>query len=146
LKRRAGLVEIEFKMHLQPPKITQQEHKIGTLGGRPYIYEPAELKDAREKLTAHLSKFKPPRKFQGPVKLTVTWYFYNPKVQETFAWRTKKPDTDNLDKMLKDCMTRLDYWEDDAQVACEYIHKLDTSIIEQTGIAIGIEELDTREV
>lgn len=136
-----------FFMKMQPPTITQQEHRIGkSKGGRPYIYEPAELKDAREKLTAHLSQFKPPRKLQGPVKLTVTWNFYNPKVQETFAWRTKKPDTDNLNKMLKDCMTRLDYWEDDAQVVSECIHKMDTSIMDKTGIFIGIEELDTREV
>lgn len=136
-----------FFMKMQPPTITQQEHKIGkSKSGRPYIYEPAELKDAREKLTAHLSQFKPPRKLQGPIRLSVTWYFYSSRVKEVFAWRTKKPDTDNLNKMLKDCMTRLDYWEDDAQVVYECIYKMDISDKDAAGINIEIWELDTREV
>ena len=136
-----------FFMKMQPPTITQQEHRIGkSKGGRPYIYEPAELKDAREKLTAYLSQHRPPRKLQGPVKLEVNWFFYNPKVQALFAWKTKKPDTDNLNKMLKDCMTRLEYWEDDAQVVYECIQKVDTSNKDEAGIYIEIMELDTREV
>ena len=27
-----------------------------------------------------------------------------------YRWKTSKPDTDNLIKMLKDCMTRTGYW------------------------------------
>ena len=136
-----------FFMKMQPPTITQQEHKIGkSKSGRPYIYEPAELKDAREKLTAHLSQFKPPRKLQGPIRLSVTWCFYTSRVQEVFAWRTKKPDTDNLNKMLKDCMTRLDYWEDDAQVVYEIITKMDVGDPKDAGIYIKLEEMDDSEV
>lgn len=29
---------------------------------------------------------------------------------------TKKPDLDNLEKQLLDCMTRMRFWEDDRQV------------------------------
>ena len=38
-------------------------------------------------------------------------------------WKTTKPDTDNLDKALKDEMTRLRFWHDDAQVASEISEK-----------------------
>ena len=34
-----------------------------------------------------------------------------------------KPDTDNLEKLLKDCMTRTRFWIDDAQVADEHVCK-----------------------
>ena len=33
------------------------------------------------------------------------------------------PDTDNLNKLLKDCMTKLGFWNDDAQVCREIIEK-----------------------
>ena len=36
---------------------------------------------------------------------------------------TDKPDTENLNKALVDCMTALDFWADDAQVVSEIIEK-----------------------
>ena len=39
------------------------------------------------------------------------------------AYKTTRPDADNLQKLLKDCMTRLGYWRDDAQVASEIVEK-----------------------
>ena len=39
------------------------------------------------------------------------------------SWRTSKPDTDNLEKALKDEMTRLHFWHDDAQVCSEIVEK-----------------------
>ena len=38
-------------------------------------------------------------------------------------YRITKPDTDNLNKMLKDEMTKLHFWKDDAQVCLEIIEK-----------------------
>ncbi len=49
-------------------------------------------------------------------------------------------DTDNLQKMLKDCMTEVGFWNDDAQVVVEHVEKLWSD--EPTGIAIEIEVLD----
>lgn len=37
---------------------------------------------------------------------------------------TKKPDLDNLAKQLKDAMTRLNFWHDDAQVVCLRCEKI----------------------
>ncbi len=62
-----------------------------------------------------------------PLSLTVKWCFGSTAVEsgkvKDGTPRTTKPDTDNLDKMLKDCMTALGFWWDDAQVAEEHIGK-----------------------
>jgi Holliday junction resolvase RusA-like endonuclease len=51
-----------------------------------------------------------------------------------------KPDTDNLEKLLKDCMTEVGFWNDDAQVVKEIAEKVWTD--EPTGISIEINNLD----
>ena len=38
-------------------------------------------------------------------------------------YRVTRPDTDNLQKLLKDCMTQAGFWKDDAQVASELCEK-----------------------
>ncbi len=54
-------------------------------------------------------------------------------------YKTSRPDTDNLQKLLKDVMTDLGYWKDDAQVASEITEKFWAKI---PGIYIAIEELE----
>ena len=53
-------------------------------------------------------------------------------------YKGTSPDTDNLQKLLKDVMTDLGYWTDDALVASEIIEKFYSKI---PGIYIAIEEL-----
>lgn len=50
-----------------------------------------------------------------------------------------KPDTDNLQKLLKDCMTAVGFWKDDALVASELCEKFWAQI---PGIFIKIEVLE----
>ena len=57
-----------------------------------------------------------------PVRLVVKWCFA-PEGHPDGSWRTSKPDTDNLEKALKDEMTRLHFWHDDAQVCSEIVEK-----------------------
>ncbi len=56
----------------------------------------------------------------------------------TGDWRTSKPDTDNLQKLLKDVMTSLGFWKDDALVCSEICEKFWAAT---PGIYIHIEEL-----
>ncbi|MFR2117436.1 MAG: RusA family crossover junction endodeoxyribonuclease [Subdoligranulum sp.] len=53
-------------------------------------------------------------------------------------WRTTKPDTDNLEKALKDEMTRLHFWRDDAFVCSEVVEKF---WADTPGIFIKVVEL-----
>jgi Holliday junction resolvase RusA-like endonuclease len=54
-------------------------------------------------------------------------------------YKITKPDTDNLDKMLKDVMTEVGFWKDDAQVASEIIEKFWADV---PGIYVEIYELE----
>jgi Holliday junction resolvase RusA-like endonuclease len=55
------------------------------------------------------------------------------------TWKTSKPDTDNLIKMIKDEMTRLGFWGDDAQICSEWSAKL---YGRTSGVFIKITELE----
>ena len=39
----------EFFMAMVPPTITQQEHKVAVINGKPEFYDPPELKVARQR-------------------------------------------------------------------------------------------------
>ena len=123
---------------MKPPTITHQEKGIAVVKGKPVVYEPAELKAARSKLMTYLGQHAPLVPLHGPVRLGVKWCFQVTGKHEDGEWKTTRPDTDNLQKLLKDCMTALGYWKDDAQVASEIVEKFWNDI---PGIYIRIEEL-----
>lgn len=128
---------IEFFMPMLPPTITHQQHKVKTVNGKPVFYDPPELKDARQKLTANLIPNIPERPFTTAVRLTTKWLF--PKGQhKNGEWKTTKPDTDNMIKLLKDCMTVCRFWKDDALIVSEITEKFWADI---PGIYVRIEEL-----
>lgn len=111
-----------FRLKMQPPTMTAQEHKVSVKGKRPVFYEPQELKATRAKLTAYLTEHVPDTMYTEPVVLFVKW-LYQSDTHSHGEWRTSKPDTDNLQKLLKDCMTACRFWKDDALVVKEDIEK-----------------------
>ena len=127
----------QFFMHMIPPTVTQQEHKVSVVRGKPVFYDPPELKEARSKLTAHLHKHRPEQPYTGAVRLVVKWCFPAGS-HSAGAYKTTRPDTDNLQKLLKDSMTAVGFWADDAQVASEIIEKFWAEI---PGIFVHVEEL-----
>lgn len=130
--------EMQFFLSMIPPTVTHQEKKIDTRKSKPIIYEPAELKEARAKLEAHLSKHVPEDMYDCGVRLVVKWCFPIVSGHKCGEYKTTKPDTDNLQKMLKDVMTKLKFWKDDALVASEIVEKFWGDI---PGIFIRIEKL-----
>ena len=124
-----------------PPTITDQQHRLGVnrKTGKPYVYKQQALVDARQKFEAYLAKHVPPVPFTGPVQLVVKWCYPVKGSHRNGEWKTSKPDTDNSEKMLKDVMTELGYWKDDAQVCSEIVQKFWASI---PGIYIQIESLN----
>ena len=113
---------IDFFMAMNPPTITHQEHKVAIVNGKPVFYETPELKRARQKLIGHLCKYKPEdmEPYQKGVRLVTKWCF------------------PQGEKQLKDCMTTVGFWKDDALVASEIVEKFWARI---PGIYIKIEEL-----
>ena len=129
---------MNFFIAMHPPTATAQERKVKVVNGKPIFYDPPAVKSAKELLSAYLAQHRPPQPMIGGLSLRVLWLF--PRGTHPHgAWRTTKPDTDNLQKMLKDCMTRVGFWEDDAQVAREIIEKRWSD--EPCGIYIEIEPL-----
>ena len=127
----------EFFMAMEPPTCTHQEKQIHVVNGKPVFYEPQEVKAARQKLQAHLVQHRPEKKNDHGIRLTVKWCFPRGRHHDG-AYRITKPDTDNLQKLLKDCMTAAGFWKDDALVASEIVEKFWAKI---PGIYIRIEEL-----
>lgn len=130
--------EQEFFMPMIPPEVTAQMHKVTVAKGRPRFYDPAEVKAARAKLTANLSKYRPETPAVGPVVLEVKWCFPRGSHGDGEP-RTTKPDTDNLQKLLKDCMTAVGFWRDDAQVFVDVCQKFWAEI---PGIWIRVTEVE----
>lgn len=129
---------MEFFIAMNPPTCTHQEKQVHVVKGRPVFYEPEELKAARQKLTGHLAKYRPEEKYMMPVELVAKWCFPRGRHQNG-EYRSTKPDTDNLQKLLKDCMTAVGFWNDDCLVCREITEKFWADI---PGIYIRIEELE----
>lgn len=128
----------EFFMAMIPPTATAQEHKVAVRNGKPIFYDPPEVKAAKEKLIANLSKYSLNTPYREGVRLITKWLFPNDGKHKNGEYKTSKPDTDNLQKMFKDCMTKLDFWTDDQLVASEICEKFWADI---PGIYVRIEEL-----
>lgn len=96
-----------------------------------------EVKAARAKLRAHLGRFRPTEPAGCGVALVVKWCF--PRGDHADGeYRTTKPDVDNLQKLLMDCMTAEGFWRDDAQVVSLVVEKFWADI---PGIYIRVREV-----
>lgn len=129
---------MEFFLPMIPPTATHQEKQVRVAKGRPVFYDPPEVAAARSKLTAHLGGHRPAVPLEGAVRLAVKWCFPLCGDHYDGEYRTSRPDTDNLQKLLKDCMTHVGFWKDDAQVASEICEKFWAEV---PGIYIHVGEL-----
>ena len=130
-------MEIQFFMAMDPPTVTHQEHKVTVRNGKPVFYNPPEVNTAKQKLIGHLTKYAPKVPYSSGVRLITKWIF--PRGNHFDGeYRITKPDTDNLQKLLKDCMTQVGFWKDDCLVASELVEKFWGDI---PGIYIRVEKL-----
>lgn len=131
--------EISFFLPMVPPTVTHQEKKVTvSRTGRPTFYETQELKAVRQLFLDSVARHRPETPFDGPVSLTTIWSWPASETHPAGSFKTTKPDTDNLIKLLKDCMTKAKFWKDDAQVAFERTVKIYDEI---PGIHISVSKL-----
>lgn len=138
-------MHIQFFLPMKPPTTTHNAKQLHAYlkNGKPCanLHDSPELKQTRAKLHAYLAPHAPAQPIPAghPVRLLVKWCFLPDETHADGTWRTSKPDTDNLQKALKDEMTRLHFWADDAQVCSEIIEKFWAS---PCGVFIRVEELE----
>lgn len=130
------------------PKGTAQQkgERIGYrfVGGRkvPYIdhYRKPEVQASRNQLTLMMKKYRPKEPSDRPIRLVVCLYFDISKPKKLWGtYKTTRPDCDNYVKEIKDVMTDLKFWNDDAQVVDLRVIK---RYSEKATIYISMEELD----
>lgn len=132
---------LEMFLEGPPPRTTAQTREVAIHGGRPTFYKPAKLKVAELELTVKLLQHRPDAPMDGPLRLTVRWLFpRKSRPKDGVLWKTTRPDTDNLQKLLKDCMTVVGFWNDDSQVCSEIVEKFTKP--GEGGIYVRIEKLD----
>lgn len=129
---------IEFFLSMVPPTVTHQEKKISMIRGKTVVYEPPELKSARAKIMGALAPHAPENPLDGPLRMIVKWCFPVVEGKHDGEYKYTKPDTDNLSKMLKDCMESLGFFVNDSRVASEIVEKFWAST---TGIYICLEKI-----
>ena len=140
----------EFYLHFEDgmPKGTAQMkgERIAYrfIGGRkaPYIdhYRKPEVQASRNQLTLMMKKYRPKEPSDRPIRLVVCLYFDISKPKKLWGkYKTTRPDCDNYVKEIKDVMTDLKFWNDDAQVVDLRVIK---RYSEKATIYISLEELD----
>lgn len=115
---------ITFTVHVIP--VAKGRPRIGRVAGRPMAFTPAKTRQAEADFIALADPHAPPAPLQGPIDIRLV--FVLPIPQSRPAWwkmaaaagrvyPAKKPDLDNLVKLVLDSFNRSGrWWRDDAQV------------------------------
>lgn len=141
--------DIRLFVRLEPdiPKLTHQNGiRICSARGdtSPRIFKTPALRALEAKYISLLKPHAPSEPWNCPIRLTTEWVFRKPKGAKGI-FKTTKPDTDNLVKTLKDCMTRCGYWKDDALIVSDICAKLWADENEPHGIIIRIQDCSLRD-
>lgn len=122
----------------EPSRTTHQSGMRTTRNGTKLYKSPA-LIGWEKTLARGLGMSRPDQPIDGPICLKVTWGFKARKKKDLWTWKLTRPDTDNMQKTLKDVMTRMGFWKDDSQIVFETCKKM---LVDEPGIVIQIQELD----
>jgi Holliday junction resolvase RusA-like endonuclease len=114
---------IEFFLPMIPPTATSQTKRLVMVGGKPRFFPKKEHAKAEADLMTLIKPKAPTEPLDGPILLQVDF---------TFPWRKtegkrrkewgripndKRPDADNLVKLVGDVLTKANFYADDGQVA-----------------------------
>ncbi len=134
-----------FILPITPPTVTSQSGgkriSINKKTGKPMFFKNKAAAKASADYEELLSQFKPDAPSSGAIYMQTCFVFpflkgEPKKNRKGLLWKTTKPDTDNMVKLLKDSMTAVGFWVDDSQVCSETVQKChgETPRIEVTWI------------
>lgn len=123
----------------EPPSVTAQMHRVKKTNQNIFFYDSPEMKAVKTKFMGLLLPYRPEIPLVGPIQLVTKWIWPANNKHKVGEYKTTRPDTDNLIKAFKDCMTQVGYWNDDAQVASEITQKFWGDV---PGIYVEVSSLD----
>ena len=132
---------MRFKLKMIPPTATAQQKGEQVIRGRIHHYKKKNVAAAEAILRDALLPYVPEAPIENqPIRLFTMWLFPYPKSAKKHKpgfdrQKITRPDVDNLNKMLKDVMTDMGFWKDDALISDELIRKVYS---DEPGIAIWI--------
>ena len=130
---------MRFKLKMIPPTATAQQKGERVVGGYVHHYKKKNVAQAEAILRDALLPYVPAEPITDqPIIFEAMWEFPYPKSAKKHRpgykrWKITRPDTDNLNKLLKDVMTDMGFWKDDALICIERISKYYS---DEPGIAI----------
>lgn len=113
-------------------------------GGRASVYNPATAEGWKGFIALAARNHLPPSPLDCPVRVDVSFFFARParllrkRDPDGPILHTAKPDRDNLDKAVLDCLTSIGMWRDDALVCSGLIEKHYTARGQAPGAHIQI--------
>lgn len=142
--------QAKFFREGEPPHATMQHKGVRVVNGHVYHYtkkRQQEALDYWQSIGTEILERLGGETLTGPVHISVNFLFPHPsgtkKIERTRgAFRTKRPDLDNMVKGLLDGFSKAGVWEDDAQVVSLQLEKLNVPD-ERVGTDIKIYEYDT---
>lgn len=121
---------MKFTLNIEPPKATAQQKGAFVCNNKIRFFEKSKVKSAREILYSALLPYKLNQTIDGAVNLTVKFFFSYRKSEKKSITKnnliiphTVRPDLDNLEKLLLDVMTAMQFWKDDSQICVKWTEK-----------------------
>lgn len=104
------------------PKATAQQRKFN--GNTHTCYKGKALQETERLYRTLLMPYKPEKPSEAPIRLFIVLYFDKKSPKKLWGkLKTTRPDVDNFCKALIDQMTKVGFWNDDAQIADLHIIK-----------------------
>ena len=141
-------MRIDFELKTGPFTTTAQQKGVfmAGKGGNAHIrhFKKKSVKTMEGTYSMLLDGHVPDEPFEGPLDVTIEMHFPMPKsrprwYKEYNQFKVTKPDVDNAAKALIDCMTRSNFFGDDAQISALHLYKMETK--DKPRIRIIIENL-----
>ena len=137
----------EFRVNGDP--IAQPRPRARNAGAHARVYSPQShpVYAWRAAIVEAAAPHKPAEPLTGPVRVNLRFYFKRPqrllRKRDPVAriWHTGKPDRDNLDKAVLDCLTDAGWWADDSQVCAGELTKFYCNKGGTPGLVVFVQEL-----
>jgi len=135
--------EMNINIVVYGEPVAKGRPKIAVRGKFAMAYTDKKTREAEDSFITQAIKNKPEQPLEGPLKVEIQLYKIKPKsYSKKVKYWTKKPDIDNMIKLVLDAMNKI-FYQDDAQIVeLKCIKKYDpvprTEVyIEQTGDTNG---------